>query len=171
MKNITCCFTGHRPNKIFGYDLSNPKYQILAKTVRYNAEQLYLNNGVKRFITGGALGFDTVAFFAIESLKKKYSDIENILAIPMRNQTSAWKSKIDIDRYNRMINIADSVVLVEDIEQYKANTFGQKLNKRNHYMVDNSNFVITYHDGTNGGTKNCLDYAKMMGVQNIINIF
>ena len=53
MKNITCCFTGHRPNKIFGYDLSNPNYQKLANIVKYYAKMLYLNYSVRRFITGG----------------------------------------------------------------------------------------------------------------------
>ena len=171
MKNITCCFTGHRPNKMFGYDLSDAHYQRLAKTIRHNAEQLYLNNGVKRFITGGALGFDTISFFAIESLKKKYSDVENILAVPFDGQQKAWRSTVDLDRYDRMHKLADDIVLVENIQDYKASTISQKLNKRNHFMVDQSDYVITYHDGTSGGTKNCLDYAKAMGVQNIINIF
>ena len=170
MKNITCCFTGHRPNKIFGYDLSNPKYQNMAKVIKYYAKMLYLNYGVKRFITGGALGFDTVSFFAIESLKKEYNDIQNILAIPFKNQNANWKSKVDLDRYDRMLKLADETIMVDEIDKYKANTIGKKLDNRNHYMVDNSNYIITYHNGSNGGTKNCLDYAKRNGVTNIMNI-
>ena len=73
MKNKTCCFTGHRPNKLFGYDLSNPNYQILAKKIKYVARVLIEQNGVDTFITGGALGVDTIAFFAVQSLKKRLS--------------------------------------------------------------------------------------------------
>lgn len=169
MQNITCCFTGHRPNKLFGYDLSNKNYQIMAKKIKYYAKALIESNGVTRFITGGALGFDTVAFFAIESLKKDYPNIENILAIPFDGQQKAWHNKIDIDRYDRMLKMADEIFQVENIQGYKANSIGAKLNKRNHYMVDSSDYIITCHDGTTGGTYNCIEYAKNNGVK-ILNI-
>ena len=116
MNNITCCFTGHRPNKIFGYDISSPQYQPLTKLVRAYCEYLYLNYGVRNFISGGALGFDTIAFFAVNSLKSKYPDINNILAIPFIGQENAWRSVIDKERYNRMKSLADSVVIVEDLD-------------------------------------------------------
>lgn len=165
MKNKTCCFTGHRPNKLFGYDLSNPNYQILAKKIKYVARVLIEQNGVDTFITGGALGVDTIAFFAVQSLKKDYPHIKNILAIPFIGQQNMWKSQIDLDRYDRMLKLADETVIVENIPQYKGYSFAQKLNNRNHYMVDNSNYMIAVHDGTKGGTYNCLEYAKQSKLQ------
>lgn len=171
LKNNTCCFTGHRPNKIYGYDLSNPNYQIIAKKVRSIAEDLFINKGVNTFISGSALGFDTVSFFAIKSLKKKYpNQIQNILAIPFKNQNGAWKNPVDLDRYSRMKSSADKIIYVDEIDEYKANSIGAKLNRRNHYMIDNSNYVIAYWDGTKGGAYNCLQYAKSKNVTNIINI-
>ena len=34
------------------------------------------------------------------------------------------------------------------------------MNVRNHYMVDHSDRVLAVWDGSSGGTKNCIDYAK-----------
>jgi uncharacterized phage-like protein YoqJ len=35
---------------------------------------------------------------------------------------------------------------------------------RNRWMVDNSDKVLAWWDGTSGGTKNCIDYADDKGV-------
>ena len=165
MKN-TCCFTGHRPNKLFGYDLNNPNYQKLAKVIRQYCRYLVDNHGVDKFISGGALGVDTVAFFAVESLKKDYPHIQNILAIPFVGQSSIWKNKVDIDRYERMLKIADRVVIVDTVEEYKSNTIGQKLNRRNEYMVNNSSYLIaTWNGDKSGGTYNCLKFANENGLK------
>ena len=40
---------------------------------------------------------------------------------------------------------------------------------RNQYMVDRSNLVIAVYNGTAGGTRNTIAYAKIVGVE-IINI-
>jgi len=34
------------------------------------------------------------------------------------------------------------------------------MNDRNEWMVDNSDYVIAVHDGSKGGTYNCIQYAK-----------
>ncbi len=173
IKTCACCFTGHRPSKMFGYDLSNPNYQVVAKKVRQHAEYLF-EHGISIFISGGALGFDTVAFFAIESLKKKYPnhEIKNILAIPFANQHDAWKNPVDLDRYERMKSLADEIVYVDELPDYNAIGVNAKLNKRNHYMVDKSMYVIAYWNGEKkGGTYNCLKYAEKQENVKIINIF
>ena len=170
MKNITCCFTGHRPNKLFGYDMNNKSYQNLAKRVKCLARYLHTEYGVINFISGGAIGFDTVAFFAIESLKKDYPSIKNILAIPFIGQENRWKED-SIERYKKMLNLADDIIYVDQIEKYKTSSIAGKLNKRNHYMVDNSSYLIACYDGTKGGTYNCLEYATKTGLTHLYNTF
>lgn len=170
MKNITCCFTGHRPNKLFGYDMKHESYQNLAKRVKRLAHYLHTEYGVINFISGGAIGFDTVAFFAIESLKKDYPGIKNIIAIPFIGQESKWKED-SIERYKKMLNLADDIIHVDQIEKYKASSVAGKLNKRNHYMVDNSSYLIACYDGTKGGTYNCLEYAVKTGLSHLYNTF
>lgn len=170
MKNV-CCFTGHRPNKLYGYDLNHKGYQILAKNIRACAKNLVLNYGVDTFISGGALGVDTVAFFAIESLKKEFPNVKNVIAVPFDGQSRIWKSQVDIDRYNRMLKIADKLIYVDKLQKYSANSIGAKLNRRNDFMVDSSSYIITAWNGDkSGGTFNCLKAAHKRGLT-MFNVF
>ncbi len=36
------------------------------------------------------------------------------------------------------------------------------MQKRNEWMVDNCDMLVAVWDGTDGGTYNCIDYAKRM---------
>lgn len=157
----TCCFTGHRPNKLYGYDLKNKNYQVLAHKLARIIYNLYTKYSVDNFITGGALGLDTVAFFAVEYVKSKGYPVKNILAVPFKGQEGRWNAE-SVDRYNRMLKLADKVVYVDTIDGYTGNyNIAKKLDIRNHYMVDNSKFVVTAYDGSKkGGTYNCIKYAE-----------
>ena len=61
-----------------------------------------------------------------------------------------------------MLTVADDIVYVDTVSGYNNSySIGQKLNTRNHYMVDNSKYVIAVYDGSSGGgTYNCIQYAK-----------
>ncbi len=156
----SACFTGHRPDKLYGYDLSDHRYQGLAHRLARVIVNLYLQHGIDTFITGGALGVDTVAFFSVQYVKSKGYPIKNILAIPFKGQESRWHGE-SVTRYHNMLRLADELVYVDTVEGYAGNyTVPQKLNIRNHYMVDHSDYVIAVHNGSRGGTYNCIQYAK-----------
>jgi uncharacterized phage-like protein YoqJ len=42
------------------------------------------------------------------------------------------------------------------------------MQKRNEYMVDNSDIVIAVWDGSKGGTYNCVKYAEKLGKKIIV---
>lgn len=162
----TIAFTGHRPDKLYGYDLKNDKYLKLNKFLEKILEEKIINEGYDTFISGGALGFDTVAFLSVKNLKKKYPNIKNIMAVPFENQHSKWSLK-DVNLYNWMKNIADEVVFVDNLENYNRTDANigmfhkDKLMIRNEYMVDNADLLIALWDGNNkSGTANCVKYAK-----------
>lgn len=162
----TIAFTGHRPDKLYGYDLKNDKYLKLNKFLEKILEEKIINEGYDTFISGGALGFDTVAFLSVKNLKKKYPNIKNIMAVPFENQHSKWSLK-DVNLYNWMKNIADEVVFVDNLENYNRTNANigmfhkDKLMIRNEYMVDNADLLIALWDGNNkSGTANCVKYAK-----------
>lgn len=46
----SCCFTGHRPQRLYGYDLSNNKYQVLAHKLAKIAYTLYTKYDVDTFL-------------------------------------------------------------------------------------------------------------------------
>ena len=75
----TCCFTGHRDL----YDDAIEIKQNLKKAII-----TLIKNDVSNFITGGARGFDTLAAETVIELKKSYPEIQLILALPCRTQTS-----------------------------------------------------------------------------------
>lgn len=162
----TCTFTGHRPNKLYGYSLDSPRYQMLAQELAKHLRGLIQKEGVKRFISGGAIGFDTVAFFTVEQMKREFDGIENILAVPFENQFIKWRAE-DKERYHRMKSQADKVIYVDTLDEYKTkndNTpvgeySNPKMQRRNEYMVNNSNYIVALWDGTSGGTGNCVKYV------------
>ncbi len=59
-----------------------------------------------------------------------------------------------------MIKLADKVILVYEIEEYKSDNINVKLDNRNKYMVNNSDYVLAVWNGSSGGTYNCIKYAK-----------
>ena len=177
IKVKTCTFTGHRPDKLYGYSLDNPKYQILAQELAKHLRWLIENERVKRFISGGAIGYDTVAFFVVEQMKREYEGIENILAVPFQNQFIKWR-EVDKERYFRMKAQADEIVYVDTLEEYQTkhdtpigDFSNAKMQRRNEYMVDNSNYMVALWNGDKkGGTYNCVKYVLKQSHYNRIAI-
>ncbi len=147
----TICVTGHRPNKLYGYDLSDKRYQKLKEVFK----TFLINNDCSEAISGMALGVDTVFALAVIELKSEGYDIKLRCAIPCLNHTSKWFNKSDIDRYNYILSKADFVDIVT-----KQNYAPYLMQVRNKYMVDKSDIVLSVWNGTAGGTGNCVDYAK-----------
>ena len=145
-------FTGHRPNKIGGHDLNNPKRQAIIKALTDA-----VNRAVKKYgetheivvITGGALGVDQDAARIAYKL-----GIPFIVAVPCQGQDSKWPAESK-KRYQKMLSLASEVVMVYD-GPYN-NTCMQD---RNIWMVDRCDALIAVWDGTKGGTANCVKYAR-----------
>ena len=123
----TCCFSGHRIVKSQDYD------NILANLDKI-LETLY-NKGITNYISGGALGFDTLAAESVIKLRSKYSNIRLILALPCKDQACKW-NKIQKNQYTKLLGSADEVIYVS--ESYTP----ECMHKRNRFMVDNSSAVI-----------------------------
>lgn len=143
-RNLNCCFTGHRIIRLGDREtLSNN----LSDTVKSLVEI-----GVYNFISGGALGFDTLAANTVISEREKNSDIRLILTLPCKEQTRGWRRK-DAEEYERILSLADEVIYVSD-EYYDG-----CMQKRNRYMVDNSSHCIFYMTSPRGGTAYTVKYA------------
>ncbi len=145
--------TGHRPDKLWGYDLKHPKYNKLYNML-YNLLDKYY---VGHCITGMALGADTIFAYAALKYKKEYPDTILECAIPCQNHSKKWQNK-DRDRYDKILKQSEIITLVSD-EEYKP----WLMQKRNEYMVDRCELLIAVWDGSKGGTGNCVAYAKKKG--------
>ncbi len=153
----TCCFTGHRPNKLKGYNPEDNK-ELLWRIYK-EVEDHIDNKGVITFISGMALGVDMWAAKMILRAKKYNPEIKLICAIPCANHASKW-GKESQKEWQRIVDAADEVVYVST-EEYKP----YLMQKRNEWMVDNSDYIIAVWDGTSGGTGNCVKYAEKIKKQ------
>ena len=172
MKRIA--FTGHRPNKLYGYDMNNKDYDKLKIILKDMLKDEIYKYDADTFITGGALGFDTLAFDVVKDLIDDYGG-EHILAIPFEKQPIKWSRESQIKYRN--IKQFSTCIYVDDYEKYniKGVKGGEyhpaKLQKRNEWMVDHCDLLIGCWDGVKkGGTWNCLKYAINSGKEiKIIN--
>lgn len=173
----TVCFTGHRPQKLYGYNMDSVEYIELRSFLKKAIANLIENHNAHTFIFGGALGIDQIAFSICEELKEKYPTIKLVLAKPFEHQSIKWKP-VDQRQLRQQERVADEVVLVDalaDTKYYcKLNGVGNyhpvKMQKRNEYMVDKSNIILSIWNGSQGGTKNCIDYALSANSKYVFNI-
>lgn len=152
-KAFKICVTGHRPNKMYGYNLQDVRWIKLKELFK----KILVENSCTEAITGMALGVDTVFALAVIELKNSGYDIKLHCAIPCKNHSSKWINE-SVELYNKILKKADIVKLVSD-EEYKP----WLMQRRNEYMVDLADMVIAVWDGTSGGTENCVKYADKIG--------
>jgi uncharacterized phage-like protein YoqJ len=141
-------FTGHRPDKIGGYDLPNPTYMHVCQEIDRVLRELKPD----KVISGMALGVDQWA--ANVALKL---NIPFIAAVPFLGQEGKWPNKSQ-QLYKKMLEKAAEIVIVSE-GGYAAS----KLQIRNEWMVDRCDVLVAVFDGTSGGTANCVTYAKGKG--------
>lgn len=147
------CVTGHRPNKLYGYDLSDSRWQQLKEQFK----EILRENNCDEAITGMALGIDTIFALAVLELRESGYPIKLHCAIPCKKQDKFWPEENRI-LYKTILENADTVKLVSN-EEYKP----WVMQKRNEYMVDLADKVIAVWDGSKSGTGNCVKYAKQVG--------
>ena len=154
-KNTTICFTGHRSQNLpWKFDESDYRYKKTYDILIKKLEN-YINLGKIHFISGMALGFDTMCAKAVLKLREKYSNITLECAIPCKDQESKWQKK-DKLIYRDIVNRADKVTILADSYTPWC------MQNRNKYIVDNSSVIIALFNGSRGGTKNTIEYAKKM---------
>ena len=149
-----CCFTGHRPEK-----LHLPETEI--KRLLKKAIMQAVMDGYTTFISGMARGLDIWAAETVLELKK-VNDISLIAVSPYYGFEKHWDAA-NKAKYYDIIDAAEEVKFMQN--EYSKASF----HIRNAYMVDNSARVIAAYNGTPGGTKNTVEYARKKGLE-IINI-
>lgn len=158
MKNqiASVCFTGHRPNKLYGYG-SYENWRPLFDTIYSLCEKLYTEHGTRTFITGGAQGVDQTAFWAIRKLARSHPDINNIVYVPMKGQELRWREDGIFNQkdFRKMLNLASNYQILTDTPSIKA------LFDRNERMVNDTDAVIAVWNGDmKSGTAACIKYAR-----------
>ena len=154
-RETTCCFTGHR---ILGKDFDRDNLLNLII-------ELHKTKGIKTFICGGALGFDTEAAFAVRRAINFGYDIKLHIYVPCNNQSAKW-TEAQKKFYEGILEIADYVDMVD--KPY----FTGCMKDRNYKMVDNSAYCVAYYHEDNkraSGTGQTFRYAKKCGLE-VVNL-
>ena len=140
--------TGRRPNNLGGYNIPNPTYNKVCKEIK----RVLLEQKPDKVISGFALGFDQwLANMAIKL------NIPVIAAIPFKGQESQWNEESQ-RIYNILLNKCSEQVIVSE-----GNFSAYKMHKRNEWMVDHCDILITAWDNVkSGGTYECIKYAESL---------
>lgn len=149
-KSNTCCFTGHRT--VPAAQLSRVVERLVA-----HIRQLYAE-GYRRFITGGAVGFDTLAARALLVLKREYPDLHFTMMIPCANQDEKWTAAQKAE-YARHKAAADELITLA--EHY----FDGCMQARNAAMVNESSAIIAYLTRPRSGTGQTVRLAERNGAR------
>jgi len=155
---ITCCFTGHRPEKMpfavsqYGYD-----YQMFRRRLE-QAVQCAILAGYRHFITGMSRGMDLWAAEFVLAFRVPYPDITLEAAIPFPGQADRWR-EADQRIYHDILSRCDTQTVLSPA--YHTGCMDQ----RNRYMVDHSSLLIAAYAGGSGGTHNTCAYAERQGVR------
>lgn len=157
MENIkTCCVTGHRPQG-FPWEYADTQCSAHKKYKKFLIDKIssLVNDGFSRFISGGAIGVDMDFADAVLHLRNTiFPNIQLEVAVPCQGQDLKWRTA-DKERYRAILEKADKVTILS--EHYTRFC----MQKRNEYMVDNSDLVLAFwNDETSGGTYNTISYAK-----------
>lgn len=101
------CFTGHRPKDLFGYT-DKPPYISIINALKPFLSVLY-ENGYTDYISGGAQGFDQLAFWAVQQTLPK---AKNHVFIPYLGQEQQWEETglFGKQQYQQMLNLATTVM-------------------------------------------------------------
>lgn len=153
-KDTACCFTGHRIIK-------NCDRLCVSKNLAYAVKNLY-SSGMRSFISGGAIGFDTEAALAVINARREMPDIRLIMALPCPEQDKFWTAEQKVV-YRQILEDADEIIYVSD--EYDSGC----MHRRNRFMVDNSSLVLAYIIHMSSGTAYTVKYALKNDCE-VINI-
>lgn len=150
LRQFRCCFTGHRPEKMFRAECDIKK--DLEREIKQS-----IDSGFKVFISGMARGTDLWAAEIVLKQKRNNQDIKLICAIPYIGFEKSWSIKTQT-QYHHILDHADFIKVLD--QSYSLRVF----QIRNEWMVNYSSKVIAVFNGKAGGTKNTIDYAARLGI-------
>lgn len=146
--------TGHRPDKLFGYDINDPKYNRIKQWLG-----MYIDAAKKKypevsFISGMALGTDMI--FAHEVNRRR---LPLYAYIPTKKQYAVWHEESKQEWYDALV-AAKSIHITNTEENLTYSQNVEVMQERNEDMVDDADTVLAIWDGyQKGGTWNCIEYA------------
>jgi uncharacterized phage-like protein YoqJ len=153
----SCCFTGHRPNKLpWRYNEADLRCLKLKARIADAVEAAYAE-GFRHFLCGMARGCDLYFCEIVLAFRETHPDVTVEAAIPCPTQTDTWPEK-ERRRYQQLLNNCDFSTMVSAV--YSSGC----MQRRDRYMVDHASLLIAAFDGSAGGTRYTVEYALKQGI-------
>lgn len=157
----TCAITGHRPTRFkFKYNENYTGCKRLKKRLHDQFAALY-EQGVRRFLVGGALGVDMWSGEILLEMKRKpeYAGIELVIVLPHPGHDERWD-----ERSKRRM----AFLLEHSTEHLTIGTdsSAESYYRRNRYLVDHADCLVAVYDNdrvVRSGTEMTVRYAEKRG--------
>lgn len=143
-----CAFTGHRRIEA--------RHKGKIDDLVQRAIAFAYENGCRTFITGGALGFDTIAAKEVIRFKLYHPDARLEIIMPCRNQCEGW-SKEQINLYEYTLANADFIECVSD--EYTNSC----MKERNLLLASKCDMMIAYVSKPYSGAAQTVRMASKEG--------
>lgn len=145
---MTCAFTGHR--------IIKPEHRTAMPNLIARAIDYAYKKGCRRFITGGAIGFDTEAAREVIRFRLSHPDVTLMLFLPCLDQDVAWSVR-QRDAYDYILSAADEVRYVSEIYDKSC------MKRRNQAMAEECDLMIAYVGHSRSGSSQTLRLATSLG--------
>lgn len=155
-RGYCCCFTGHR--RVPAQDMLAVRQRLRREIARLAGDE-----GVRDFLAGGAVGFDTLAAQEVVEAREEIPGLRLVLVLPCMGQESRWPQR-EAAVYRTLLRQADEILYTAEVYQRGC------MFQRNRYLVDHSAYCLCYlRDTARGGTAYTVRYARQQGLQ-VINL-
>lgn len=154
MKNETACFTGHRI-------IANTDLLRLTPLLDETVEK-FVSRGVIHWVSGGAIGFDTLAAQAIIKQREKNPAVKLIMVLPSRDQDARWRES-DRQKYRLILDAADDIICLS--EHYDDGCMAA----RNRFLVEHSDVCVAYMKRARSGAGQTVRMARECGLT-VVNL-
>lgn len=159
-------FTGPRPKKLYGYDNKEPYNKLVDSLYNF---LLKIKDEEIIATSGGAQGYDQIAFWCVHKFKSINPKVKNNVYIPFLGQELNWNPTglFGQKEYHLMLKYADEVNVISNVDNNDKRLVVKALFERNKEIVNNSDIIIGAYNGdlkkleseSAGGTVDCLKYS------------
>ena len=157
-RQVSCSFTGHRPEKLPWGDNESDVRCIRLKKRLFELVLAAYEQGFRHYLCGMARGCDFWFCEAVLQLRGIRGDVSLEAVIPYPGQAERW-SREDRERYQHLLRRCNYETMVQ--EEYSSCC----MQRRNRYLVDHAAMLIAVHDGLPGGTQKTIAYAMKRGIE------
>ena len=149
MEGKACAFTGHRR-------ITSGHTRLLCELLDRAIEYAYAE-GCRTFLSGGAIGFDTLAARRVISFRQRHSDARLLLMLPCENQDERW-SDGQRDAYEFLLKNADSVIYAAELYEDGC------MKRRNEMLAASADMMVAYVSHGGSGSAQTVRIAERLGI-------